>query len=76
MAPLFFVISSIICLRSTTDLASTVCTDRDLSEISEEISCASIAITWKSAFLFNQLAWATAYFVGLQFTHLDHGVMQ
>ena len=59
-APIFFMISSIIVLRSQNDLASS----------GEE------PFTTGNIMLFNLCVWTTAYFVGLQFTHFDKGPMQ
>ena len=60
-APIFFIISSIIVLRAPNDLSSTK---------------GSQPHSWWSCFMFNQFAWASAYFAGLQFTHFDKGPMQ
>lgn len=49
-APLFFMMSSIIVLRSSTDLSSTA---------------GSELYPWYDVYMYNLFAWTTAYFVGL-----------
>ena len=60
-APLMFITSAMLVLRSPHDKAST-----QGSEPYSDLDC----------FLYNQLLWTPAYLLGLQFTHLDHGEMK
>ena len=60
-APLMFIASAMLVLRSPHDKAST-----QGSEPYSDLDC----------FLYNQLLWTPAYLLGLQFTHLDHGEMK
>jgi len=59
-APIFYFVSTIVTLRSTTDVASTTCSDVNI-----ESSCMARPYTHWQVFSHNFLAWGTCYVIGL-----------
>lgn len=60
-APLTFMFSGIVCLRGR----------YDLSEFGFKQQ-----LTLKQVFYYNYFVWTMAFFLGLQFTHADQGIMR
>jgi len=69
-SPLFFLMSSVIVIRGEHDLAAS---DGllDKSGLSEHKTW-----KWDEFYRYNQHWWFSGYFLGLQMTHADVGIMQ
>ena len=89
VAPAFFFISAIITLRGQHDLdgycnsdfvpilgkpSMTGDTFLDSLPVDETPSCKTY--TLQEVFKYNYMVWTLGYFIGLQFTHMDQGIMQ
>lgn len=64
ITPFIFFISSIQVLKSKKDMCS-----KDTNLLNCQHSDLDV-------FYYNYFIWTTSYFLGLNFTHLDHGIMQ
>jgi len=64
ITPFMFLISSIQVLKSKKDMCS-----KDTNLLNCQHSDLDV-------FYYNYFIWTTSYFLGLNFTHLDHGIMQ
>jgi hypothetical protein len=60
LAPIFWFLSANMILRAPEDLDATT---------------PGYRYPWYNCFMYNLFAWTTAYYVGLQFTHFDKGIM-
>lgn len=64
-APLLFVVSMNVNLRGPYDLVTTSSAKPYQKQY-----------TPSQVFIWNYLWWTVWYFIGMQFTHLDHGILQ
>ena len=89
IAPLFFFVSAIVTLRGQHDLdgyctsdfmpkqQETVLTgDAFLDSLPSDETPSCKTYTLQEVFKYNYMVWTLGYFIGLQFTHMDQGIMQ
>ena len=68
-SPFFFVMSTVIVIRGEHDLVA------DESSLYKYDREDNNTFTWKEFYYYNQYWWFSGFFLGLQMTHADVGVM-